>query len=99
MEVEGNSVISGAQLNDVIINNAVLCGDIKGGGLDIPIDKITAALQQISDDFQEGDNQLYNKITANSLCIASLDRKINDSTDAYNDVLSETSSLIIKTIS
>jgi len=43
MEVEGNSVISGAQLNDVVINNAVLCGDIKGA-IDIPVDKIINTL-------------------------------------------------------
>lgn len=81
MEVEGDSVISGAQLHDVIINNAILCGDIKGGGLDIPIDEITKAIDEISAGYISKDEALEESITANKDSIDALDKKLSDKID------------------
>lgn len=109
MEVEGNSVISGAQLNDVIINNAVLCGNIDFGGLGIPVDEIKGTLKQISTDFRSADEDLARDISANKDDIIKLTKKLNDvQTSATGDTsklkeelidkIAETSSSIVSTL-
>lgn len=82
MEVQGNSVISGAQLQDVVINNAVLCGDIDFGGTGIPIDEITNTLKQISVNYQSKDEELDGKITKNTDNITQLNKRLDEIKDA-----------------
>ena len=110
MEVQGNSVISGAQLQDVVINNAILSGKITGGGLDdLPISQITKDIDQLKVDLDgerevrsEKDVELTNSITNLKKELKDIQTSANGDTEAVKDELTkkiaETSASIVSTL-
>ena len=70
---KGTIEIKDSELCNVTIYNPTLCGEIKGAGLDIPIDKIEKELKQLNEDINGADgkfNRFENDLTKISKKIA-----------------------------